>query len=117
VAEISTGVTRLSSIAALAAGEAYSIFVTFFTHALKPPIVYAVDQYTHRRLSVGQIGYIEEAFYWSDLFRVLAVSLALFLLVWWGSYILIRLVYRHRMSSVSFHQDIATHYPLRTTSI
>lgn len=81
----SKGARRLSLIAGLAAGEAYSIYATFFGHALRSPSLYVVDQYTHRHLLPGQFGYTVEVFYWEDLIQLVAVSLLIFGSVWWGT--------------------------------
>lgn len=73
---------RWSFLAAFIAGEAYSIYATFFAHALQPPDVHVTDRYTRRRLLPGQIGNLEVTVNWDDLIRILALSLVLFILVW-----------------------------------
>jgi hypothetical protein len=103
------GGNRLSPIAALAAGEAYSIYATFFGHALGSPSVYLVDRYTHRRLLPGQIGDIEEALHWSDLIWVLAVSLIIFILVWWGVSIALRCAYKPESGGATSPQEMVAH--------
>ena len=55
---------RLNLLASFVAGEACSIYATFFAHAVTPATVYVVNRYTHRRLLFGQIGDIEEVFNW-----------------------------------------------------
>lgn len=77
-----TGARRLSLLAAFVASEAYSIYATFFAHALTPVTVYVVDRYTHRRLLPGQIGDIEEVFTWDGLVPILVFSLIVFSLTW-----------------------------------
>lgn len=76
------GGRRLSLLAAFVAGEAYSIYATFFAHAVTPATVYVVNRYTHRRLLPGQIGDIEEVFTWDALAPILVFSLIVFTLTW-----------------------------------
>jgi hypothetical protein len=73
---------RWSLLAGFVAGEAYSIYATFFAHALAPATAYVVDRYTHQRLLPGQIGDIEEIFDWDGLLPILVVSLIVFSLPW-----------------------------------
>ena len=71
----------LAAFAAFGAGEAYSIYVIFFTPALTPPSVYVVERYTHHRLLSGKIGDIEEVFNW-DGFIPVVLSFIVFRLAW-----------------------------------
>lgn len=86
----SKGARRLSLIAGLAAGEAYSIYATFYGHALRSPSLYVADQHTDRHLLTGQIGYIVEVFYWDDLIRLVAISLLIFALVSGGAWLAVK---------------------------
>lgn len=108
MAEASKGATRLSPIAALPQLRPTPIYATFFADALRLPSVYVVDQYTHRRLLSGQIGYIEEVFYLPDLIRILAVSLLIFVLVWWGACIAAKFAYEARSARITPPQEIVT---------
>jgi hypothetical protein len=76
------GAGRLSCLAGLVAGGAYSVYATFIAQALTPPSVYVIDRSTHRRLLPGQIGDLEEVFYWDGLIRMLVLSIIVFILAW-----------------------------------
>ena len=65
VEEHPKGARRLGCLAGLVAGWTYSVYATFFAHALTPPSVYVIDRYTHRRLLPGQIGDLSEVFNWT----------------------------------------------------
>jgi hypothetical protein len=81
---------RFRLLAALVAGEAYSMYATFLAGAVRPPSVYVVDRHTHRRLPPGQIGHIEELFHWNDVIQILVVSLLIFALVWFSIQIAVK---------------------------
>ena len=82
VEEHSKGARRLGCLAGLVAGWTYSIYATFFAHALTPPSVYVIDRYTHRRLLPGQIGDLSEVFNLDGLIHMLVLSLIVFILAW-----------------------------------
>jgi hypothetical protein len=73
---------RLGCLAGLVAGWTYSVYATFFAHALTPPSVYVIDRYTHRRLLPGQIGDLSEVFNLDGLIHMLVLSLIVFIMVW-----------------------------------
>jgi len=73
---------RLGCLVGLVAGWTYSVYATFFAHALTPPSVYVIDRYTHRRLLPGQIGDLSEVFNLDGLIHMLELSLIVFILVW-----------------------------------
>jgi hypothetical protein len=76
------GAGRCSCLAGLVAGWTYSVYATFFAHALTPPSVHVIDRYTHRRLLPGQIGDLSEVFNLDGLIHMLVLSLIVFILVW-----------------------------------
>jgi len=108
-AKPSKGVRRWSLLAAVAAGEACSIFATFFIHALRPPRISLVDRYTLRPLPRGQIGALQEVFYWNDLIRVLVVSLVIFVVVWCAIRMAAKLAHEHGRKAVARTDDIRLH--------
>ncbi len=81
-AKPSDAATRSSLLTAFVAGEVCSICSTFFAHFLRPPSVYVVDRYTHRRLLPGQVGNLEEVFNWDGLIPILVLSFIVFILSW-----------------------------------
>jgi hypothetical protein len=93
------------------AGEAYSIYATFFAHALAPATVYVVDRYTHRRLLPGQIGDIEEIFNWDGLLPILLFSLIVFSLPWCIMRVTAGCVNRFRRQTVARAEEIPTYAP------
>ncbi len=83
------GINRLSVLAALVAGEAWSVYATFMAQILKAPSVYLVDRHGHR-LPSGQIGYIEEVFNTDGLIFLLMLSLMVSISVWYGVQVIAR---------------------------
>ena len=77
---------RLSLFAAFTAGEAYSIYATFFAHAFGPSAVYVVDRPTSPRVALRQVGHIEVVFNWASVIHILVVSLIIFGLVWFATW-------------------------------
>ncbi len=76
----SIGVPRRSLLGALIAGEASSIYATFFGNILTPFQIYLVDRATGRRLPSGHIGYIVEVFSWEGVISVVALSVVVSIL-------------------------------------
>jgi hypothetical protein len=72
-------VKRLSLLAGYAAGEAYSIYVVFDTHALTPVSAYLTEQLPHLRAVSGKY---HEVFDLGGLLPVLVASLLAFALAW-----------------------------------
>ncbi len=75
-------ISRLSLLTALVASQTYLIHATFFAHALTPIGVYVVDPNTHLHLVSGQIGNIEEVFYWNGLISTILIAVLVFVGGW-----------------------------------
>ena len=111
-----TTARRWSLFAAFVAGEAYSIYATFFAHALTPVTVYVVDRYTHRRLLPGQIGDIEEVFSWDALLPILVFSLVVFSLTWCIMRVTAKCAHQFRRQTVAQSEKIQTHPAARAVA-
>jgi hypothetical protein len=109
-----TGARRLSLLVGIVAGEAYSIYATFFAHVLTPATVYAIDRYTHRRLLPGQIGDLVEVFNWDGLIPILVFSLIAFALVWCITSITAKYARQFRRQTVAPSEEI--HSAARTVA-
>jgi hypothetical protein len=68
-----------------------------------------IDRYTHRHLLHGQIGGLQEVFYWHDLIWVLALSLITFALVWWTIRTAAKVADEHRRTTVAQAEEIRVH--------
>jgi hypothetical protein len=112
----SKAVRRLSLLVGIVAGEAYSIYATFIAHALTPVTVYEVDRYTHRRLSSGQIGDIEEIFNWASLVPVLVLSLIVSALTWYVICLTASCAHQFRRQTVARTDEIHTYPPTRAAA-
>lgn len=97
---------RLGLLAAFIAGEAYSIYATFFAHALTPVAVYVIDRSTHRRLLPGQIGDIEDVFHWDGLASILVFSLVVATLTWCAMRVTAKYARRLTTQTVSRPEEI-----------
>jgi len=79
---VSKTVSRLSLLTAVVASQTYLIHATFFGHSLTPIGVYVVDPNTHRHLMSGQIGKIEEVFYWNGLISTIVIAVSVSIVSW-----------------------------------
>jgi hypothetical protein len=99
--------SHLQLLGAFAAGEASSVYATFFAHAVRPPSVYVIDRYTHHRVSAGKIGDLEEVFHWDGLILVLVLSLIVFGVAW--CVIRVAVEYADHLRSQTVVRSEATH--------
>jgi large-conductance mechanosensitive channel len=108
-AKPSRGARRWGLLVAVAAGGACSIFATFFTQTLRPPRISLVDRYTLRPIPRGQIGSLQEVFYWNDVIRVLVVSLVISVVVWCAIRVAAKLAHEHGRKAVARTDDLRSH--------
>ncbi len=78
---LSAGAEKLSLLAGLTAGLAYSTFASFVTNALTPVTGYLVEADSFRRAASGRY---EEVFSLDGAIPTLLASLVVFVLVWWS---------------------------------
>ena len=78
-ADLSAGSEKLSLLAGLSAGLAYSIFASFVANALTPVSGRLVETDPFRRIASG---HYQEVFSLDGAFPVLVASLIVFVLVW-----------------------------------
>jgi hypothetical protein len=80
-ADLSAGAEKLSLLAGLTAGLAYSTFASFVANALTPVTARIVEADTFRR---AVSGHYQEVLSLSGTFSTLMGSLVVFALVWWS---------------------------------
>src|ERR1700722_745212 len=80
-ADLSAGSEKLSLLAGLTAGFAYSIFATFDANALTPVSGRLVETDSFRRIASG---HYQEVFSLDGAIPVVVASLIVFVLVWWS---------------------------------
>ncbi len=87
-ANLSAGAEKLSLLAGLSAGVAYSTFASFVANALTPVSGYLVEADSFRRAVSGRY---QEVFSLDGAIPTVLASLIVFVLVWWS----IRVILEH----------------------
>jgi hypothetical protein len=80
-ADLSAGSEKLSLIAGLTAGLAYSTFASFIANALTPVTGRLIETDSFRRIASG---HYQEVFSLDGAVPVVVASLIVFVLVWWS---------------------------------
>jgi hypothetical protein len=80
-ADLSAGAEKLSLLAGLTAGLAYSTFASFVANALTPVTGRIVEADSFRR---AVSGHYQEVFSLSGTLSTLIVSVIVFVLIWWS---------------------------------
>lgn len=78
-------------LAAVVAGEAYSISASFLLGRIRPAEVFMIDDHA-RRLGAGQIGSLKASIDWHGWLFVVMTSLALFAIVAISGHLYFRLI-------------------------
>ena len=85
-ANLSARAEKLSLLAGVTAGFAYSIFASFVANALTPVTGYLVEADSFRRSVSGRY---QEVFSLNGAIFTLLVSLAVFVVVWWSTRVIL----------------------------
>ena len=80
-ADLSAGSEKLSLLAGLTAGFAYSTFATFVANALTPVTGRLIETDSFRRMASG---HYQEVFSLDGAIPTVVASLIVFVLVWWS---------------------------------
>ena len=80
-ADLSAGSEKLSLLAGLTAGFAYSAFATFVANALTPVTGRLIETDSFRRMASG---HYQEVFSLDGAIPTVVASLIVFVLVWWS---------------------------------
>jgi hypothetical protein len=80
-ADLSAGSEKLSVLAGLTAGFAYSAFATFVANALTPVTGRLIETDSFRRMASG---HYQEVFSLDGAIPTVVASLIVFVLVWWS---------------------------------
>jgi len=85
-ANLSASAGKLSLLAGVTAGFAYSIFASFVANALTPVTGYLVEADSFRRSVSGRY---QEVLSLNGAISTLLVSLAVFVVVWWSTRVIL----------------------------
>jgi hypothetical protein len=103
-ANLSVGAEKLSLLAGLTAGLAYSIFASFVMNALTPVTGLLVDTDSFRRIASG---HYQEVFSLDGAIPVVVASLIVFVLVWSSMRVIIEHWQREEWGRIAIDRSLS----------
>ena len=103
-ANLSVGAEKLSLLAGLTAGLAYSIFASFIMNALTPVTGLLVDTDSFRRIASG---HYQEVFSLDGAIPVVVASLIVFVLVWSSMRVIIEHWQREEWGRIAIDRSLS----------